>query len=250
MKKLVPFLLALGLWAADSWQNKPAADWSDKDVQKVLTNSPWAKSINVTAGGLMDSAGMQGRGARGYGGDDSPPSPGVAAQMPGGSPGAPGGNVASRNLGDGGLGGQTAPSIAVTVVWESALPVKQALARRKFGAEAATSAEAKKFLEEDPGYLIAVAGIPDAIIQASAAHGKAALLQRTSLSAKGKPQLHASGVEVGPPGKVTEVIFTFSKTAPFGMDDKDVEFSTQFGAVAVRYKFRLKDMLYQGKLEL
>jgi len=250
MKKLVPFLLALGLWAADSWQNKPAADWSDKDVQKVLTNSPWAKSISVTAGGLMDSAAMPGRGGRGFGGDDSPPSPGGAGQMPGASVGAPGGNVPSRSLGDESLGGQTAPSIALTVAWESALPVKQALARRKFGAEAATSAEAKKFLDEDPGYLIAVAGIPDAIVQASAAHGKAALLQRTSLSAKGKPQLHASGVEVGPPGKVTEVIFTFPKNAPFGIDDKDVEFSTQFGAIAVRYKFHLKDMLYQGKLEL
>ncbi len=250
MKKLVPFLLALGLWAADSWQNKPAADWSDKDVQKVLTNSPWAKAIGVTASGLMDSAAMPGRGGRGFGGDDSPPSPGGGGQIPGGSAGVPGGNVASRSLGDEGLGSQAAPSIALTVVWESALPVKQALARRKFGAEAATSAEAKKFLEEDPGYLVAVAGIPDALVQASAAHGKAALLQRTSLSAKGKPPLQASGVEVGPPGKVTQVIFTFPKTAPFSMDDKDVEFSTQLGAVAVRYKFHLKDMLYQGKLEL
>ncbi len=250
MKKLVPFLLALGLWAADSWQNKPVADWSDKDVQKVLTNSPWAKSISVTASGLMDSAAMPGRGGRGFGGDDSPPSPGGGGQMPGGSPGVPGGNVASRNLGDEGLGSQAAPSIALTVVWESALPVRQALARRKFGAEAVTSAEAKKFLEEDPGYLVAVAGIPDALVQASAAHGKAALLDRTSLSAKGKPPLQASGVEVGPPGKVTQVIFTFPKTAPFGIDDKDVEFSTQFGAVAVKYKFHLKDMLYQGKLEL
>lgn len=250
MKKFAPFVLALGLWAADSWQHKPATDWSDKDVQKILTNSPWAKVISVSAGGFMDPGSMPGRGGRGLGGDDSPTRPDVAGQMPGGSLGAPGGNVPSRSLGDEGLGSQTAPSIALTVVWESALPVKQALARRKYGAEAATAPEAKAFLDENPGYLIAVAGIPDGIVQASAARGKEALLQRTSLSVKGKPQLHPSNVEVGPPGKVIEVIFSFPKTAPFSIDDKDVEFSTQLGTVAVTYKFHLKDMLYQGKLEL
>jgi len=247
MKKLVPFLLALGLWAADSWQNKPMADWSDKDVQKILSNSPWAKVINVSTGGLMDSGTGPERGGR-FGGDDSQPRPG-ATQMPGASSGAPGGNVPSRDL-DGGLDSQAASSIPVTVVWESALPVRQALARRKYGAEAGTSPEAQKFLDQNGSYVIAVAGIPDALAQASAARGKAALLAGTNLSVKGKPPLNATGVEVGPPGKVVEVIFTFAKTAPFSMDDKDIEFSTQFGAVAVRYKFRLKDMLYQGKLEL
>lgn len=143
-----------------------------------------------------------------------------------------------------------AASMSVTVVWESALPVKLALARRKFGAEADTSPEAKKFLDEDPGYLIAVAGLPQALAQAGAARGKPALLQQTSLSVKGQPPVHPSSVELGPPGKTAEVVFTFPKTTPFRSDDKDVEFSTQFGNAAVRYKFHLKDMLYQGKLEL
>lgn len=247
MKKFVPFLLALALWAADSWQNRPMADWSDKDVQKILTNSPWAKVISVSTGGLMDSGSMPRR-SGGFGSDDSQPRPG-ATQMPGASAGVPGGNVPSRGL-DGGLDSQAGSSIPVALVWESALPVKQALARRKYGAEAGTSPEAQKFLDPNGSYVIAVTGIPDALVQASAARGKAALLAQTDLSVKGKPPLHATGVEVGPSGKVVEVIFTFAKTTPFSMDDKDIEFSTQFGAVAVRYKFRLKDMLYQGKLEL
>ncbi|HTS50931.1 MAG TPA: hypothetical protein VMH05_23455 [Bryobacteraceae bacterium] len=247
MKKFVPLLLALGLWAADSWQNKPMAEWSDKDVQKILSNSPWAKVISVSTGGLMDSGSMPERGGR-FGGDDSQPRS-SAEQMPGASAGVPGGNMPSRGI-DGGLNSPAGASIPISVVWESALPVKQALARRKYGAEAGTSPEAQKFLDQNGSYVIAVAGIPDALAQAGATHGKAALLAETSLSAKGKPLLHATGVEVGPPGKAVEVIFTFDKTAPFSIEDKEVEFSTQFGAVAVRYKFRLKDMLYQGKLEL
>lgn len=247
MKKFVPFVLAFGLWAADSWQNKPMAEWSDRDVQKILSNSPWAKVISVSAGGLMDSGAMPGRGGR-FGGDDSQPRTG-AEQMPGASSGVPGGNLPSRGI-DAAPDSPAGSSIPVSVVWESALPVKQALARRKYGAEAGTSPEAQKFVDQNGSYVIAVAGVPDALAQASAARGKAALLAGTSLSAKGKPPLHASGVEVGPPGKVVEVIFTFDKTAPFTLDDKEVEFSTQFGAAAVRYKFRLKDMLYQGKLEL
>jgi hypothetical protein len=247
MKKLVPFLLALGLWAADSWQNKPMAEWSDKDVQKILSNSPWAKTTSVSTGGSMDSGSVPGRNGR-IGGDDSQARSG-AQQMPGASSGVPGGNMPSRG-GDGGLDSPAGSSIPVSVVWESALPVKQALARRKYGAEAGTSPEAQKFVDQSGSYVIAVAGIPDALAQAGAARGKAALLAETRLSAKGKPPLHATGVEVGPPGKVVEVIFTFAKTAPFSIEDKEVEFSTQFGAAAVRYRFRLKDMLYQGKLEL
>jgi hypothetical protein len=247
-RPLVLLALALSLWAADSWQSKPAAQWNDKEVQKILTNSPWAKTISVSAGGLMDSDSAVGRGRRGFGGDDSPPRPGGADQMPGGGVGTPGGNVPSRGTEN--MDTQTASSMPLTVVWESALPVKLALARRKYGAEADTSPEAKKYLEEDRGYLIAVAGLPEALVQAGTARGKPALLQQTSLSVKGQPPVHPSDVEVEPPGKTSEVVFTFPKTTSFRSDDKDVEFSTQFGAVAVRYRFHLKDMLYQGKLEL
>ncbi len=248
MKKFVPFLLALGLWASDSWQSKPMADWSDKDVQKILSNSPWAKTISVSTGGLTDSGSMPGR-SGGYGRDESQQQRAGGGQMPGASSGVPGGNVPSRGL-DSGLDTPALSSIPVSVVWESALPVKQALARRKYGAEAGTSPEAQKFVDQNGNYTIAVAGIPDALVQASAGRGKAALLAETNLSAKGKPPLNATGVEVGPPGKLVQVIFTFAKTAPFSIGDKEVEFATQFGSVAVRYKFRLKDMLYQGKLEL
>jgi len=49
---------------------------------------------------------------------------------------------------------------------------------------------------------------------------------------------------------VTEAIFVFPKTVPFTLEDKDVEFSTQLGAVVVRSKFHLKDMVVNGALQI
>lgn len=249
MKKFIPLALALGLWAADSWQNKPAAEWSDKDVQKVLTNSPWSKNVGVAAGGPTDSGIMPGRDGRGIGGDESQGRTG-ATQMPGAGAGIPGGNVPSRTLD--GPESQTAMSIPILVVWESALPVKQALARRKFGAEAGTSPEAKKFLDENGSYLIAVSGIPPSF--AREIQMKAAILHNTSLAVKGKEPLHPTDIQTGGvngmSNKDVEAIFIFPKTTAFDAGDKEVEFSTQLGPASIRCKFRLKDMLYQGKLEL
>ncbi len=34
-------------WASDSWKNTPYEKWSAKDVQKILNDSPWAKSITI-----------------------------------------------------------------------------------------------------------------------------------------------------------------------------------------------------------
>ena len=38
---------AAGSLAADFWQKTKFTEWSDKDVQKMMTDSPWAKSFSV-----------------------------------------------------------------------------------------------------------------------------------------------------------------------------------------------------------
>jgi len=40
------FLLApLLVWAAEPWKDKSSAQWTKKDVDRILFNSPWAKSV-------------------------------------------------------------------------------------------------------------------------------------------------------------------------------------------------------------
>ena len=40
------------------------------------------------------------------------------------------------------------------------------------------------------------------------------------------------------------------KTTTFTADDKDLEFSTKFDKTAVKHKFKLKDMVFNGKVEM
>ena len=87
---------ALVVWgspAGDFWNDKQPGQWAEKDVQRLLTKSPWAKDADVE----MDFGGP-GMGGFGMGGPgmDGPP-------------------------GMGGPGGMTA-----VVRWESAAPIRDA----------------------------------------------------------------------------------------------------------------------------
>ena len=57
-------------------------------------------------------------------------------------------------------------------------------------------------------------------------------------------------MEIGPRGKTMDVLFVFPRSMPFTADDKEVEFATKLGTSNVKYKFRPKDMVVNGKLEM
>ena len=46
------------------------------------------------------------------------------------------------------------------------------------------------------------------------------------------------------------LFFVFPKTDPITLDDKEVEFSTQIGPMQFKRKFKLQEMVFDGKLEL
>jgi hypothetical protein len=241
LKKIAPVLLSLafGLWAADFWIAKPFTDWTDKDAQRMETNSPWSKQVAIPMGeGGGGGTGKSGRskGGGGGGGDDA------VMSSPGG-----GGGRGIQEVGGGGLGGS---SLTLTVSWRTALPVRQAVAKAKYGDEAATSPEAKKLTEEDQKYYaILLTGLPGRSVRTNDKM-KEALLQNTTLSVKGKDPILALDVQSGANDQKPVLVFLFPKTAPLSIDDKDVEFSTRLGPLVVRQKFHLKDMVFNGKLEL
>ena len=65
------FVLTISLWAADFWQTKPYTEWNDKDTQKLLNSSPWAREVELPMGGGPGSTGVDapGRGRGGPAGD-------------------------------------------------------------------------------------------------------------------------------------------------------------------------------------
>ncbi len=243
MKKTTALLLGLGvcLWAADFWQTKPYTDWSDKDIQKIETSSPWSKQVPVSLEGGGGGGGGSKGGRRGGGGGD------VDGSGSGSSMG--GGNAHGVQEVPGG-GGGSGPALTLTVSWRTALPVRQALAKQKYPDDVATSPDAKKMIEEDQKfYAIMVSGLPGRVL-----HGgdkmKESLLQNSSLNVKGRDPIPPTDMQVGGNEQRALLLFLFPKTTPLTLDDKEVEFSTKVGPITVKQKFHLKEMVFNGKLDL
>lgn len=246
MKKTLPLFLTLAvcLWAADFWQSKPFTDWSDKDIQKMESNSPWAKQVSISMGETGGGSGKSGRRGGGGGGGSTSGDDTVMSNA-----GNAGGSRASvQEVGGGAPGGSG--SLTLTVCWQTALPIREAVAKKKFGAEAATSPDAKKMIDEEQKfYAILISGIPGRSIRNNEKM-KESLLQNATLSVKGKAPIQASDVQTGGNEQRALVLFLFPKTAPLSLDDKEVDFSSRLGPLVVKQKFHLKDMVFNGKLDL
>jgi hypothetical protein len=248
MLKKLPVLLplcALCMWAGDFWTNKPFTEWNEKEVDKLLTNSPWVGKITISG-----SSGMPGRG--GAGGPGGAGGRGGGGGMGAGGGGAVGGGAAGGGGGPyaGGFGG--GGDASVTLLWQTALPIKQAIAKRRFAGEAGSSPEAKAMLDRvEQYYVLTLSGVPPTALAAARGDQKAALLDITTLTVEGKPPLKPNDVQVdgGIRGSGT-MSFLFPKTTPFTPEDKELEFDSKFSNKAVKHKFKLKDMVVNGKLEM
>lgn len=244
MKKTTVLLLALAVcaWAAEFWQTKPYTDWNEKEVQKLETSSPWSKQVPVSMGsgnGPDTSRGK--RGATGATGD-------LDSTLGSGSgPGGRGGGGSQEGAGTTPGGGA---AVTLTISWRTALPIRQAVAKQRFGDQVGTSADAKKLVEEEQKtYAILVSGLSGRALRGSDKM-KESLLQSTSLIVKGKDPIQATDVQTGGNEQRAVVLFLFPRTAGLSLDDKEVEFSTKLGQISLKQKFHLKDMVFNGKLEL
>ena len=141
--------------------------------------------------------------------------------------------------------------MTVTLLWQSALPVKQAVTKRQFGAEAGTSPDAKARIERpEKFYLLTMIGLPASLRRAVEGDKKAALLPLTTITASGKPPITATDIQVGTGPNSAIVVVVFPKTSEFSIDDKEVEFATKFDKTTIKHKFKLKSMVFNGKLEM
>jgi hypothetical protein len=242
MKKLLlPLLLffALCAWAADFWQ-KPQDQWTEKEFTKMMTNSPWAREYTLSLPPGQDFGGGGAPGGDGGGG---------------GGGGGRGGGGGGRG-GGGGEGGGTPPTTvqqmppAVIVRWQTARPIKQAFVHLKFGAQAATSPEAKQILERvDTEYVIVLSGnlrrllMPSPTLQND-------IMAVSGLAVKGKDLVKPTAVDIALQRDGNDMVFHFPRTAPFTVEDKEVEFSTKFGQIPIKVRFKPKEMVYNGKLEM
>jgi hypothetical protein len=205
--------------AAEFWEAQPFAAWSDKDVQRMLTDSPWAHQVSVVMPRSPREGGDIQAGGRGGGsGDDS------------------------------GRGGfpVPVPQLKLNVQWRSAQPMRQAIARREFGPVEKIPADVRETLERDDSvYVVVVLGLP---MPLSAAAADA--IKITSLRRAGRPPIAASAGGPQTSGKAFALIFAFPRTDAITPQDNEVEFVTKLGDLEIKRKFKLKEMVAAGRLQL
>ena len=208
-------------WAKDFWNDKKPSEWTDDEVQQMLTKSPWAKDASI-----FDSATHKGVSSAPYAGGiygpqyDSPDGKSLPTVR--------------------GLKGWRS-----IVRWESALPVRDAM-------------KAPKNADVEKSYVIAMLGeIPAASVPtdddsaAERVQKMDVLKESTRLERKDDP-IELQGVKIAPrtPLSPSGTFYYFSRVLPITAEDKQVTFVTKVGPLEVKCKFTLRDMLYHGNLEL
>ncbi len=233
------------LWATDVWETKPFQDWTDKDVQKVVSNSPWARQTRTVLGNAAAAA--AGRSGQPAVGDASS----IDSGVPKGREPAGAARMASAPS-DFDQAPQGSQQIPIIVRWQSALAQRQAQMRGKFGKEAATSPEAQKFLTDEASiYVAGIAGLPGSIVSAGGGdQARQTTAEKSTLTVGGKEPLHPVGVDFVPNGSTVDVLIAFPRSMRIALEDQEVELASEIGRATVRYKFKLKDMVVRGNLEL
>ena len=227
------------LAAADFWEDKDYRSWSAKEVDKMLTDSPWSREVTVVIG--EEDGGTLGRGAGPVVNED----------------------LVRRAVSDsyrisdgyGVLGGRTGllssvpERVTLTVSWRSALPVKQALARAQAGIGFPIAPEQRAFLiQHEPLYVVSVSGIPR---QFAEGVNREALLAGTSLNREDHDPIVAEDVEPFVDDDETVILeFAFLRDDPIRLIDGDVVFVMQLRETEIRRSFALQEMMFGDALAM
>lgn len=217
-------LLATTLWGAGFWDKKDFKQWDAREVTRLLENSPWAKKVAIVAGSPMNAfSGGQGGGRRGGGGG--------GGGIPGGGGGGAGAGRggAGRGGGGGGFGGgggaqMQAPSISLLIRFAQAAPIKQAIIKSHMGESTEVTEQMQQYLDnEEPYYVVAVLGIPQALERFAEDPVRFAQSARLRIKKKDDILAQKAEVEQTTQGEVAFVYY-FPKDVPIEMADKEVEF--------------------------
>lgn len=151
-------------------------------------------------------------------------------------------NAATDGHWDGGVARATRsgpPTLNVTVRWESALPIQQALAQQQ-----TTRIYSPEQVRRD--YIVAVIGLVQAGRNPEEMLGNVRRYSR--LYRRGKNSMQPEDAKLDNPSGTLYLFFP--RTENLTAQDKEVVFETRFGSLSVLKRFRLKDMVYHGQLEL
>jgi hypothetical protein len=230
----VALFLAIDLWAGDPWKEKPCKAWSEKDVRKILNESPWAKRVEVegtqTKGaGLATEEGATGEGEGGEGAEGA------------------GGRGEDNERG----------RITLVIRWVSSRTLRQAWVRGEVLQKRISETDTAKFLpppSEDAQLLIVGSDMSlFEKLDEDALRAKSFLLRT-----KSKQRIGPNTVRIVrlPDGKgIKGILFHFPKKvlaspSTLPIYDNDLKFVSQTGKTEIKASFDLQQMLDNEGLDL
>ncbi|HUJ32255.1 MAG TPA: hypothetical protein VLY23_13305 [Candidatus Acidoferrum sp.] len=239
------------VWASsDPWKDKPYQQWDQKDVQHVLSNSPWAKTVQVDAkssgADLQASQGGLPQGSSAGGG-----SMGGGGGRPGGGGGGMGGSQppeAGGGAGGSDMGGGV-PQIVLSVRWLSSRTMREAFLRGAVLSGSMKEEDAEKQAAQPVDtYQVIIAGpnmTPFRSIEENAIKEKATLTTK-----KDKQKIEAAKVDIqrSPDGQtIRSIVIFFPKKSATGeatiaADEKGAEFSLAVAGVSIKTGFDFSKM--------
>jgi hypothetical protein len=258
---LLLFAFGTALLASNTaWLSKDFDDWTDKDAQAVMTDSPWAKQMPMPAAArpsvtVIETGSNVASAPAASLGNSANTTSGTNMSNPasGGSngPAEPGGSRNAQTAPTASMPtantGAPAPPSLLTVIWASATPVRLAVLKLRAGATKPTADQIAHASAERPHYVIALVGLPP---PESGSNPKA-LAAGAYLSLKGRPAAQALDSDYRRIGNADVYFFRFAKgSLPISPSDHSVEFKTTIGKVEVKKRFELDEMRYKGQLAL
>ena len=224
------------LWAGDKpWKAKPYQQWNEKELQAILTDSPWVRVTPIQRswhpGSERDMAPLE-RASQSSGGvRGQPPAPGPAAAGPVGA-------------------GEDTQEMNVMIYWQSSRVMRAATARQAI--LHGEQVDVDKYASEPQGEYQIVLRMQD--MTPFRQHDEKFFQDNAFLQMKkGKDKISPTHVvyEKDSAGLVKAAVFFFPKTTSSGAptvsaDETEVQFSCKITDSTVRVGFRPREMVDQS----
>ena len=205
------------------WEEKPYTQWTEEEVQELFFNSPWVKKVIYT-----------------------PPTTAVVERYRAH-------RIAAKDRRQNIPNGRLYKEQIYHISWISALPWKQARIRyARLMGQALDVTQVERFLNAPERYIRIIITTNDPQIFLSTK--KTEIMMETYLQTELRGRIKL--LDYIPPTKENMIppIFIFPRikngTPLITLEDEEVTFFTRFNNVTIKCKFKLKDMVFHGKLEI
>ncbi len=241
------FLLGNSIvWGAKFWE-KNFLQWDRKEINRILRKSPWAHRVKFPLALSVTERYYQGRT---LGADSSERSwQRSEIQQPSSSGDGP---IPSQGPV---REGRRMPTVPLILRWYTALPIKHAISRLTLNSSVLET-QISQLEQEEIHYILGVYGFPlgfaidPDILKTQIEDFK----QHSLLKIKGQKPIALLTVERRDGQQAIEFVFTFPRNQNSShvitLADKNVEFVTKIRGRTLRSRFKLKNMVYRGKLTL